>query len=108
MDRSRRYEDRVRTGPAAGQSEPTLRDVAGRASVSPMTVSGALRDDPRVSDTTRHRVLAAVEELGYRRNELARNLRLGRTSGLVGLVVTLRRPGTCPTTWCARWASPAA
>ena len=30
----------------------------------------------------------AVETLGYRRNELARNLRLGRTSGLIGLVVT--------------------
>ncbi|HEY6738387.1 MAG TPA: LacI family DNA-binding transcriptional regulator, partial [Actinopolymorphaceae bacterium] len=37
---------------------------------------------------TRDRVLVAVEELGYRRNEVARNLRLGGTSGLVGLVVT--------------------
>lgn len=53
-----------------------------------MTVSRALRDDPRVSDETRRRVLAAVEEIGYRRNEIARNLRLGRTNGLVGLVVT--------------------
>jgi LacI family transcriptional regulator len=33
-------------------------------------------------------VLAAVDSLGYRRNEVARNLRLGRTSGLIGLVVT--------------------
>ena len=56
--------------------------------MSPMTVSRSLHDDPRVSDSTRRRVLAAVDELGYRRNELARNLRLGRTSGLVGLVVT--------------------
>jgi LacI family transcriptional regulator len=53
-----------------------------------MTVSRALRDDPRVSPTTRERVMSAVVELGYRRNELARNLRLGRNSGLVGLVVT--------------------
>ncbi|GAB3406295.1 LacI family DNA-binding transcriptional regulator [Flindersiella endophytica] len=67
---------------------PTMRDVAVRASVSPMTVSRVLHDDPRVSAETRARVLAAVDELGYRRNEVARNLRLGRTSGLIGLVVT--------------------
>jgi LacI family transcriptional regulator len=67
---------------------PTMRDVAVRASVSPMTVSRVLHDDPRVSSETRSRVLAAVDELGYRRNEVARNLRLGRTSGLIGLVVT--------------------
>jgi LacI family transcriptional regulator len=69
-------------------SPPTLRDVAARAGVSPMTVSRVLRDDQRVSPKTRQRVLEMVEALGYRRNELARNLRLGRTSGLVGLVVT--------------------
>jgi LacI family transcriptional regulator len=73
---------------SAEQSPPTLRDVAARAGVSPMTVSRVLRDHPRVTERTRERVLAAVDALGYRRNELARNLRLGRTSGLVGLVVT--------------------
>src|SRR5690606_9042919 len=67
---------------------PTMRDVAERSSVSPMTVSRVLHDDPRVSPETRRRVLKAVDELGYRRNEVARNLRLGRTSGLIGLVVT--------------------
>ena len=70
------------------QRRPTMRDVAERASVSPMTVSRVLHDDPRVSAETRQRVLAAVDELGYQRNEVARNLRLGRTSGLIGLVVT--------------------
>jgi len=88
MDGSTRREDKELTVPAAGNSAPTLRDVAGRAGVSPMTVSRSLHGDPRVSDATRRRVLEAVDELGYRRNELARNLRLGRTSGLVGLVVT--------------------
>lgn len=73
------------TGP---RQRPTIRDVAAVAGVSPMTVSRALHDDPRVAATTRERVLAAAAELGYRRNELARNLRLGRNSGLVGLVVT--------------------
>jgi LacI family transcriptional regulator len=69
-------------------SPPTLRDVAARAGVSPMTVSRVLHDDPRVAHPTRQLVLAAVDALGYRRNELARNLRLGGTSGLLGLVVT--------------------
>lgn len=69
-------------------SNPTMRDVASHAGVSPMTVSRALRDDPRVSTTTRARVLDAVDALGYRRNEVARNLRLGHSDGLLGLIVT--------------------
>jgi LacI family transcriptional regulator len=66
---------------------PTMRDVAARAGVSAMTVSRVLKDE-NVSDATRERVLTAVRELGYRRNEVARNLRLGRASGMIGLVVT--------------------
>lgn len=69
-------------------AKPTIRDVASRSGVSAMTVSRALRGDARVADATRLRVLAVAEELAYQPNELARNLRLGRTSGLVGLVVT--------------------
>lgn len=65
-----------------------MRDVAVRAGVSPMTVSRALHDSPAVSPATKARVLAAADVLGYRPNELARSLRLGRTSGLIGLVVT--------------------
>lgn len=72
----------------AETGQPTLRDVAARAQVSPMTVSRALRDDAGVSAATRARVLEAVAILGYRPNEAARNLRLGRSDGLIGLVVT--------------------
>ncbi|MGW0535379.1 LacI family DNA-binding transcriptional regulator [Streptomyces sp. NPDC003032] len=68
--------------------QPTLRDVAERAGVSAMTASRVLRDDPRVLPATRERVRAAAAALGYRPNEVARSLRLGRGSGLVGLVVT--------------------
>ena len=75
-----------RRGADAGQ--PTLRDVAERAHVSPMTASRALRDDAGVSAATRARVSEAAVSLGYRRNEAARNLRLGRSDGLIGLVVT--------------------
>ncbi|MFG1811658.1 LacI family DNA-binding transcriptional regulator [Streptomyces sp. NPDC049040] len=65
-----------------------MRDVAALAQVSAMTVSRVLHDDPRVTALTKQRVLAAVDELGYRRDETARNLRLGRGTGLIGLVVT--------------------
>lgn len=67
---------------------PTLRDVASRAGVSTMTVSRALRGDRGVSPRVREHVLAVAEEVGYRRNEAARNLRLGKRNGLVGLVAT--------------------
>ncbi|MEO3762331.1 LacI family DNA-binding transcriptional regulator [Streptomyces sp. B8F3] len=75
-------------GAAPRDAQPTLRDVAERAAVSAMTVSRVLRDDPKVLPATAARVRAAVAELGYRRNEVARSLRLGSGTGLVGLVVT--------------------
>lgn len=53
-----------------------------------MTVSRVLKGNEGVGESTRRRVLEAVTDLGYRRNETARNLRLGRHSGLIGLVVT--------------------
>ncbi|MGW5349766.1 LacI family DNA-binding transcriptional regulator [Streptomyces sp. NPDC004031] len=83
-----------RPGPAAAPGGPregapaTLHEVGLRAGVSAMTVSRALRGDPRVSARTTERVRAAAAELGYRRNELARGLRLGRSAGMIGLVVT--------------------
>jgi LacI family transcriptional regulator len=64
-------------------------DVARRASVSIGTVSNVLNRPDRVSDATRERVLAAIDELGFIRNEAARQLRAGhsRTIGLVVLDV---------------------
>ncbi|WP_330280909.1 LacI family DNA-binding transcriptional regulator [Streptomyces sp. NBC_00588] len=66
---------------------PTMHDVGRLAQVSAMTVSRVLKNDPGVSEATRERVFAAVDRLGYRRNETARSLRLGG-SGMIGLVVT--------------------
>jgi LacI family transcriptional regulator len=66
---------------------PTIRDVATRAGTSTAVVSYVLNDGPRpVAPATRARVLTAVAELGYRRNNLARALRANR-SGTIGLVV---------------------
>ncbi len=61
-------------------------DVAQRAGVSVGTVSNVLNRPDRVAPGTRDRVLAAIEELGFIRNEAARQLRAGR-SRTIGLVV---------------------
>ncbi|MCA1221155.1 LacI family DNA-binding transcriptional regulator [Streptomyces sp. 8L] len=66
----------------------TMRDVAERLGVSTMTVSRALRGQPGIGEATRKRVLAEVAALGYRPNKLARGLRSGGPSELIGLVVT--------------------
>ena len=61
--------------------------MAQRAGVSTAVVSYVLNNGPRpVSAAARTRVLAAIEELGYQRDGVARMLALGRSSTL-GLVV---------------------
>ena len=52
--------------------------VASHAGVSPATVSRVLAGRVPVAAETRARVLEAVEQLGYRPNEVARSLRAGR------------------------------
>ena len=64
---------------------PTMADVAALAGVSHQTVSRVLNDLPVVREDTRARVLAAAEELGYRRNILARALATKKTR-LLGIV----------------------
>jgi DNA-binding LacI/PurR family transcriptional regulator len=62
-----------------------MADVAARAGVSHQTVSRVLNGSPEVKEATRVRVLAAIAELGYRRNNAARMLVTNR-SGRIGLV----------------------
>lgn len=68
-------------------ARPSLADVARRAGVSVGTVSHVLNHPERVVAATRERVLAAVEELEYRPNRLARSLAGGR-SQTIGLALT--------------------
>ena len=63
-----------------------IKDVAERASVSVATVSRVLNADPNVDPEYRKRVRAAVAELGYRPNRLARNLRRQQMEA-IGIVV---------------------
>ncbi|MFF2501792.1 LacI family DNA-binding transcriptional regulator [Streptomyces sp. NPDC058067] len=71
----------------AQSRRPTLADVASRVGVSAKTVSRVLNEDGPVSDATRAKVLAAVDELGFRPNLMARNMRVGARDSTVALVV---------------------
>ena len=64
---------------------PRMADVAARAGVSHQTVSRVLNGMPGVRPETHDRVMAAVEQLGYRRNFAARQLAStrSRTLGVV-------------------------
>ena len=64
-----------------------MSDVARLAGVSIKTVSRVVNDEPAVHPDTAERVMAAIEQLGFRRNLGARNLRRGSTTGTIGLIV---------------------
>ena len=74
------------------QSAVSIKDVAERAGVALGTVSNVLNRPEKVAEATRQRVRAAIEELGFVRNDAARQLRAGksRTIGLV--VLDVRNP----------------
>jgi LacI family transcriptional regulator len=65
---------------------PTLTQVAAMAGVSLKTASRALNNEPNVAAATAVRVREAADLLGYRLNGIARELRRGATSTLVGLI----------------------
>ena len=66
---------------------PTIRDVAKRAGVAPITVSRAINRSGPVSEETRKRVESAIDELGYVPNRVATSLRSNRTH-LVALILS--------------------
>ncbi|MDQ2813996.1 MAG: LacI family transcriptional regulator [Actinomycetota bacterium] len=64
----------------------TLRDVALHAGVSTRTVSNVVNGFPHISPPMRAKVQAALNELNYKPNLLARSLRQGRT-GIITLLL---------------------
>jgi LacI family transcriptional regulator len=70
----------------------TIRDVAKRAGVAPITVSRVLNDSGYVSDHTRTRVQAAVDELHYVPSMLARSLRSHHTDTLALVLTDVTNP----------------
>ncbi|MEX2512505.1 MAG: LacI family DNA-binding transcriptional regulator [Cyclobacteriaceae bacterium] len=68
------------------KKNPTLLDIAEKLKITPSTVSRALNNHPRISETTRKQVLKMAAELHYEPNKIASALRSGK-SKLVGIVV---------------------
>ncbi len=71
---------------------PTIKDVAKVAGVSTATVSYVLNNTAPISEETRKRVLAAVQQLGYRPSITARNLRASESRILGYAWHELERP----------------
>src|SRR6478735_4965956 len=70
----------------------SVRDVAVAASVSVGTVSNVLNRPSKVSPATVERVMAAIDELGFVRNDAARQLRAGRSRSIGLVVLDVRNP----------------
>jgi LacI family transcriptional regulator len=70
----------------------SIRHVAERAGVSVGTVSNVLNRPDRVSEAVATRVQNAIRELGYVRNDAARQLRAGRSSSIGLVVLDARNP----------------
>jgi LacI family transcriptional regulator len=67
--------------------QPTMRDVAKLAGVSPATVSRVVNGERYIRAETRECVERAIAELGFHRNEIARMLRPGQTGDTIALVI---------------------
>lgn len=70
----------------------SIRDVAARAGVSVGTVSNVLNGSPQVSPEATAKVRTAIAELGYVRNDAARQLRAGRSTTVGLVVLDVRNP----------------
>ncbi|MGE7763629.1 LacI family DNA-binding transcriptional regulator [Peribacillus sp. NPDC097895] len=65
----------------------TLQQVAKHAGVSTSTASLIVRNNPRISEATRKKVLKSMHELGYVYDRIAANLR-SQSSDTVGIIIT--------------------
>ncbi len=69
-----------------------IQDVASRAGVSVGTVSNVLNHPGKVSPAATSRVHSAIDELGFIRNDAARQLRAGRSRTVGMIVLDVRNP----------------
>jgi len=72
----------------------TIKDVAQLAKVSPAVVSRLMNEDPTLSirEETEKRVYAAIEQLGYRPNLMARGLRIKETRIIAMVIADITNP----------------
>ncbi|MFE5812624.1 LacI family DNA-binding transcriptional regulator [Streptomyces sp. NPDC056479] len=71
----------------------SIRDVATAAGVSYQTVSRVINGHPSVRPATRDRVLAAIDDLGFRRNATALALASGRSRAVTVLTANTTHHG---------------
>lgn len=69
-----------------GSKEVTIYDVAKALNLSPSTVSRGLKNHPHIRKETRKKIQTVANEMGYRQNKFASNLRLKHTN-TIGIVV---------------------
>lgn len=72
-------------------SKVTIYDIARRLNISASTVSRALQNHPRISEQTRNLVQQTARELNFRPNELASNLRKGKSKSIGVIVPRINR-----------------
>ena len=65
---------------------PTIEDIAKFAQVSPSTVSRVINDHSLVKESTRERVLQAIDDLNFIPNNFARSL-MNKKSNIIGLII---------------------
>jgi LacI family transcriptional regulator len=70
----------------------SVRDVALRAGVSLGTVSNVLNNPEKVADKTVAKVQGAIDDLGFVRNDAARQLRAGKSRSIGLVVLDVRNP----------------
>jgi LacI family transcriptional regulator len=70
----------------------SVKDVAAAAGVSLGTVSNVLNRPEKVSPDTRDRILEVIEELGFVRNDAARQLRAGTNHAIAMIVLDVANP----------------
>jgi LacI family transcriptional regulator len=81
-----------RTTLAKGHVVPTIRDVAERAGVSPITVSRVVNNSGYVSTATRKRVEETIDKVSYVPNVLARSLRSKQTHTIALILSDVTNP----------------
>lgn len=66
----------------------TIHDIANKLGVTASTVSRALQDHPRISDSTKKEVMEMADKLNYQPNSIAAALRKGK-SNIIGVIIPM-------------------
>jgi LacI family transcriptional regulator len=66
--------------------EVTIYDIAKKLNISASSVSRAISNNTNINPATKKKVLQAAEEMGYRVNSFARNLRKDNNNKLIGVI----------------------